>query len=553
MAIPCPHGRTDIAILTVAPDMSLLGTLSGAVRSPRTAIGTAAAVDLGVRFGELRPLLGGAGDLLAPAVSLGVGALTAAKLGTATTWLLFAVSFWVVAPRLLPAVARETTERFGFRALFAASAVAFGYYLRQRVVQLGPLNLLGLVALALLACVLVVGYFHAVADWDLLGPDGEAVDLLDAFQRGDAAAERRTDRGYTGAVRVVADALWLCAVGTVVVLPAFAAGILVLFFVNAYPLPDLLAVGYVAAAPVARRLDRGVSGGGALEERVLLGAREAARTLKGATLSIAAGIGLFGAGGVTLLAVGTTPGAFELLRLALDTAPGVAWLAAGSVGCLYVSAAHLLWAWNRSFRRLPAFLARWRGASDTPDPLVARPPLSIVPGLMAFGAAAGCVVLLDVRPVPLVGLLWPLALVPAIVAVVIGRRRPPEPTDHEDHRIAVAATVEILALLVIAGPLDRTTVTVDANSIADALLVPLHGVTVVLLIGVVYLPDAIRYADDQHDYRRFAGGAYLTMVGVAVGVVGAVPGGPLAGTYAFVAGSFVVLAVPLLLVKWFRL
>ena len=532
-------------------DVSRLGTFRRVLASPRGALGSAAALDLSVRSADLTAL-GRVADLLAPVVSVAVGTVAAATFGTLTTWLLFAVAFASLTPRLFPAVARETAERPGFRALFGLSGVAFGWYLATGGTPLAPADVLGLLTLAAVCGLAVAGYLHAVADWDLVGPEGEAVALLDAVLAGDAVAERREALAYTGVTRTLADGLWVAATATVVVLPAFASGVLSLFLVRTYPLPDLLAVGYLVARPVADRVALPTPDATALEERVLVGARETVRTMKGAMLALLAGMGLFGAGGFGFLTIALGPEILELAWVAHSVAPGVAWVAVGAVCCLAASAAHLSWVWVRTFARLPAYLTRWRGAADPPDPPVARPPLSVVPGLLAFAVGVGCVTLFEPRPVPAVGLLWPVAPLAALGAVVVGRRRQPDPTTGEDHRTLAGVAAEFVLLFALSDPerlASAESLAAVVGAVVDALVDPLIGLVVVALVGVTYLPDAFAYDDAHEDWRRYASVAYLLALALGVVVFGVLPGGPNAAAMGLFAAFVVASAVALGVVK----
>lgn len=522
--------------------MSLGEHVGRLLRSPRTALGSATALDLTVRVADVRAALGGAGDLLAPAVSLASGTLAAGRFGDLTTWLLFAVAFFVVTPRILPAAVRDTAETRGFRLVFAVGAVALGWTLDGATAPFTPAALVVpfLAAGALgTACVL---YVRFVADWDLFDPNGEAVGLLDSVLTADMRAERRRDRALTGAVGTIADTVHVVGVGTVFVIAGTVLGVLATALVQAYPLPDVLVVAYLLVVPVARRVGWSPPEVGDVEERVLLGAREATRTLKGALLSLLAGLGLFGAAGFLFLGVGMASGTVSLVRVAFEVDPVAAWVAVGPLVCFVVGGFHLSWVWSRTFRRLPAFLTRWRGAVDPPEPPVSRPPLSVAPGLVVFVAGVGCLLVVDDPSVLRVAAWWPVVPAAVVGVVIYGRRR----TEHhstagEDHRIAAGLLAEYLLLFAVEGSVRA----IDAGappvgSFLDALFVPANGVVFVLVVGATYLADAAQYSTRHDDYRRLVGGGYLLVMGGSVALLGVLADGAVATGYA-VVGAVVVL------------
>lgn len=522
--------------------MSLHQQVARWLRSQRGALGSATALDLTVRIADVRAALGGAGEVLTPLVSLVGGTLAAGRFGDLTTWLLFAIAFYFVTPRVFPTVVRETVERRGFRVLFAAGAVWVGRTLGGATTPLTLADLAAPFVAAIALATASVLYFRFVAGWDLLGPDGEAVELLDRVVAADMRAERRRDRARPGALGVLADGVHLAGVGTVVVLAASALGVLATALGRAYPLPDLLVVGYLLFVPVARWRGWSTPSVGDVEERVLLGAREGTRTLKGAMLSLLAGLGLFGAAGFLFLGVGLVPGVVSLVRVSLDVDPTVGWVAVGGLVCFVTAGGHVAWLWLRTFRRLPAFLARWRGATDLPDPPVARPLGAVVPGLVAFLAGAGCILAVDDPTIPALALCWPAVPV-AVGGVVVATRRAPirDSMDGEDHRITAGVLAEFLVLFTTAGAAPAVEAGVPpVGAVVDALVTPYNAVAVVGIVGSAYLADAAHYSFRHEDSRRLAGGGYLLGMGGAVALVGVVGGGPTAATYT-VAGAVVAL------------
>jgi hypothetical protein len=241
------------------------------VGSARVSLGTSALADIVARFPA---------DLLAPLLSISGGTLGSPAVGFVTTWVMFGVAFWTFGPYAYRHLADDDSgsdlprETLGFRAIFTISSVSFGVLL-QRVASVGPAILL-LVPGAFLSGALFLAYLVREHQWNLKAASGEAVALLDAFTPGqDAQAEIESDLAYEGLLGVFGLLFYLLAVMFILGLPTVLAAFAVQILVYAYPLPEIVFLGWAVSAAVAPRLSVGPSKNRILKfefefERVLL-------------------------------------------------------------------------------------------------------------------------------------------------------------------------------------------------------------------------------------------------------------------------------------------
>lgn len=533
-----------------------------AALSPRVVVAVGLIVDLVIRvLVDVGPVAVGLVELLAPVVSLSAGTVTPAVVGVVTTWLVLLGVSYAVAPRLFPRVVRAKLDTVGFRLLFVGLVAGFGAMVIVGS-DTGPTRTTEIGALVLSSGVVTTAaYFRRRPDWDLLHPDGEGTALLDAIARGDAVAERRTDWRRTGLVGAFADTLHAVAVGLLVCLPAFVVGVLAAGFVDIQPLPDLLAVGVLASGLLGLRSGSSRVVTADIEERVLSNAREATRTIKGAILSLLLAAGAATTALVLSAVLSDVPSVVRLVTQAITAgragvpgAFGTAWVAVGFVVCGLVGTLQLLWMWGRLSGRLPAFLAAWRGADEVPRVPVARPPGWLFPGSLALGAAGGCLLLFGVRPIPVVGWLWPLGVVPAALTPVVARRRDESldgavPETESWYLVVTTSSQPILvtvgswAVVRVGSGEPFTLATLD-GSIGSLL-----ALSTILPVWA-YFPDVTRHADRHDDLRQYTHAAYVAATGVWLVTLGVRTTLPLAAAFRALGVSCLVGAGALTVVRF---
>jgi hypothetical protein len=213
-------------------------------------------------------------------------------------------------------------EAMGFRLLATAVALSVALLVAagEGVADLGwGLGVGGVVFLGGIAAML--GYLARVHGWRLLDAERPPVQPVVALAREEYSAveaEIRDDLRRDGVAGALGAFFWLLALGLVIVIPAAIAGFVTNVLYNAYPLPELLVLGWVALGVAGRFLPEvrtPTPDSLDLEDRLYGTVKHATRTLKGMMLTLFAVCGLFGGAGyvlisVRLLAAAPAPGQF---------------------------------------------------------------------------------------------------------------------------------------------------------------------------------------------------------------------------------------------------
>lgn len=390
-------------------------------------------------------------------------------------WTLFYVVVFRAAPLVFPTAVREWSERDGFRHLTALATVLFGVYVAGAFTasffpsalvypvpfRPSPVTLYGVPVLAALA---FVGYL-AADDPARLGRDsGFVLQFFDAATRfsditdsDEGANEGLDTETWPGRILLVLVTLLVLAgvLGVVFFLGLFAQ---VLSYL--YPLPELLALGYVGLSVAAPAYADGRTSD--LERRLVTGTAVVSWGPKGAAACLLVFAGLFAstvgflfativvAGVTRALADPTVPLDWSAFEWVTATTV-VVWL--GTYG-LYGT-----WYWVRTLDRLPAFLDAWesrRGvdvASEwtwpwESDPEVARPiaparppDLLLVPTTLALGGALVITVFGATTPVTIAGLL--LLAAGCLAAAAVARDWPPQPATTEQYALPAALLIQL--------------------------------------------------------------------------------------------------------------
>jgi hypothetical protein len=325
-------------------------------------------------------------------------------------------------------------------------------------------TLYGVPALATLA---FVGYLAADDPARLTRDTGFLVQFLDAATRfSDVAADgRRTDAGLNTAAwteRIVFGVATLLVLGAVLGVVLFL-GLFAQVLSYLYPLPELLALGYVGLSVVApAHADDRTSD---LERRLVTGTAVVSWGPKGAAACFLVFVGLFASTVGFLFATLVVAGVTR--ALADPTVPlgwsAFEWLTATTVVVwLATYGLYGTWYWVRTLDRLPAFLDAWADrrrvdvASEwtwpwESDPEVAgptataRPPdLLVAPTALALGGALVITVLGATTPVTLAGLL--LLAAGCLTAAMVARDWPPQPATTEQYALPAALLVQVTGL-----------------------------------------------------------------------------------------------------------
>lgn len=482
---------------------------SSALRSPKVWIGGAAVTDLLARLPE---------DVLVPLISLVGGAVGPASVAAATTWLLFAMVFYTFAPLVYTYLDWLPSEARGFRLLFAASAVSAGLLFEFAE---GARLTAGIGALMIASAGAVLWYLSRVRGWSLFDPEGRGVEVLQLVSpHQDVSAELRADFAREGLVGVAGRAAYLAALGVLLVFPVFLAGVVSQLFVYAYPLPDLLFLGWAVVAAVSPRLTIGPSRGQVLDvefdlERYLLDSLEnASRSVQGLFLTTFVVLGAFIAAGYLFFAV--TLGSQvagpalallggPILGLGLD-AWVTLWNLVGLVAMLGFAGGFFLWLWVRELQRLPHFLDVWEGRATAEGEPIARPagfvalPLATV---VASAAYAFAVPASGTSPVEYgFALCWPLLL--GLGWWVANHSGESQPLTHENLWIAVGLYAETVSVWFLAR-----TLTVATAGGSPSVWAIFESANLPIVLGFItvfptLLPYVSRYEDRDVEGRSYA-------------------------------------------------
>jgi hypothetical protein len=301
------------------------------------------------------------------------------------------------------------------------------------------------------------------------------------------------------AKRAFTDGKFVVAVGVLFVYPVVVGSALAAALSFSYPLPDLLAAGYVLAAPLAERVGWSSPAPTDVEQRILAYAHVATRGPKEVSLVALAACGLFFA----CLPLGDLAGFVlrfgTLGRYPPASYPELWWNRIGAVVCIGLASGHLVWVWIRTLERLPAFSRHWRDDPDSPAPSVPRPPLSVLPGLAAFAAGIACGVINDYPVVELLSVGWPLAAAAPVIAFLAGRRGVgTHSVENEDHHVVSGLFANVFASLVgvdLRGSLNALEPL--GSALFGATLQPILLVSAAGIVALAYFEDTARYLVDR--------------------------------------------------------
>lgn len=514
------------------------------VRNARGRLAGLAGLDLAWRVPVVTPTDGSGSDLAVPLVSLAFGVADVPLLATLTTWVLVGYAATLVAPLAYPSSFELPVERWGFRAVFAATTVAtaalFAGYVDSNPLPafLASLTLVGIAGVTFLL------YLRDVVGWNLSATDSRYLGLYRGYAWTDDVEDVRRNFERSGWLHRPAVALNRLVAGLLVAFPAFVAGFVTVVLFRAYPLPDLLILSWALGSVAGDALDREFSPGHRpldIESQLYDAASESVRNATGMVLTLYLLASSFGF--VSLL---TVPGAVVLAGgwelLAPWVAPRATWGGVGVVVVLATSSLYGLWCCLRMLTRLPSHLrvnapdtsasddsgdaidprneASERSGPASPDDSVpVRPVGFTLPPLAATVAVGLALFWTGVESVCL-AVTWPLALVLLAVSLLVTRNRVRTRLASDPHYVVFGTA----AFLVAAWTLAHADPLRDAIVGRDITLVPLPELVlfVVFVVWLGYLGDVYRYTEVHDDHRRYAGSAYFLAFAVVLGTLSVV-------------------------------
>lgn len=488
--------------------------------SGRSVLAGTAFADLSWWLG-LKELVAAVPDWAVAGLTLTVSQLPFELVDQGLTWLLFAVSFYVVTPTVFPDRLGFSTDSRLFRALVVVYSFGFAFGLAVG----DPLGRVAfLLGLWVLGAVTVLVYLRAVEGWTLLGDPAVLLQPLDAFRFGEQLqSEYATNLEDPVGLDWVSIGATLLAVGGMVIVPCVLLGAIARLLLLAGPLPDVLVLAWVLWGAVASRVSMVPrperSQGFDLEARLHQGVQMATKNAKGFFLTIWVVLGVIlpaGTGGlffVALSAVIENPTAITTLRV-LRQAPVLVSTLVGVPAVLLASCLYGLWVWLRAFPRVDAFADYWRAPDewrgDAGRELPLRPVGTTIPaavGLLGVGVGIH-------GPRWLFAVSWPLYVLGIAGCVWLTRRRSgaKQSIEREDHVILGSLLVYLLGMYLLAVGeqlLSASGIGAVVALLGNSIFVPLA----ILATALTYWPNVTRYAREQTGVRSYVTGAYLVAIG----------------------------------------
>jgi hypothetical protein len=466
-----------------------------------------AILDLVVRLPE---------DILAPSLSLIGGVLGNPTVAFLTTWFMIAAAFYTFAPLAYSYLTVLPTRSCGFRAIFAGGTLPLGLMF-QRSDSLGLLAATAF-GTVLLTTTLFLGYLSVRHQWTLLDPDGQAAELMKTFspREDDVAEEIKTDLAYEGFLGHAAALLYLLAIGTLLCAPVVIAAIVSRVIIYAYPIPDIVFLGWATSAHLFPRLAVGPDRQRVLNlefdlERFLVDFIEnATRSFFGFFSSVFLVLGLFTAAGYVFIGIAVASALLPTVANGLpvlleapttDLARRV-WNLSGVVILILFAGCYGIWAWIRTIRRLPHYLDVKEGRDTVLQAdLISRPP-----GLVLAPTAAWLLAVLYVySDGPLLATVyavaWPATLLGGVWTVWWTRRRTAQPATTEYRWILFALVLQMWSVW-LAGRFPQFVGALTSGSAVGSVLILPVAVTLLLAV-VAIVPVIFRYESRHEDYRRY--------------------------------------------------
>lgn len=506
------------------------------VRAPRLWLGSLASVSLLRLVTELPAVVRTAIDLwsvpgwVPAAVSVLAGGFEVVE--TPVTLGLLAATLYVLVPRLYPEETTLPAEDPAFKLIVVGLALATATLLSQTTTETLVWGIAGGAVMILVASGAFLTCLSVRHDWELLDPSVPPVEPLAFFSTRsleDVRTEITADLARSGVAGVAGAVIWLVALGLVVSMPATVAGGLVRVLANAFPLPELLVIGWTGVGVVERvRWLPSPPPVGEIdpESRLFPLAATVTHGPTGAYLSLFTAVGLISASLYVLIGVrlATWVPSVESVVAAPIIAFGLVgrWLVPVVVG------AYSLWYWLRQFERIGVFLTASSDGSTAPL-TPARPPGFTLPPAVAV-VTMGLVA--DMAGPTIVGLVTVVSVV-GLAGLAVWTRDQSTPVGRERVAVTVGLAVQYLGVTTLAERPWRavTTKTPTAEAVPYG---PFAAVG--LLIVVATIPELYRVTIDSPG--RYRGGLYC-LLGLVVWVVGGPATDVYAVTFQLVAAALV--------------
>lgn len=474
----------------------------------RDAFAGSAVLDLLVRSGAVA-------ELLAPVVSLLAGTVAGGTLAAVTTWAVFGVGFFLVAPVVYPEETGFPRTETGFRLLFAATAVALGVVVGAASTPTEGFVTVGITLAAGYAA--LGGYLRFARGWRITHPRYPPVRPVEQFAPFESRREEvKRDLQRDGLLGVLGRSLWIGAFGMVLLAPCLLAGVLAVALENTFPLYDFLVLGWVVSkhlgwtVPGTRR-DAG-TGDPDPDTRLFGQIARSVRNLKGLFLVVFASLGLVISGLTVYVGVSFAANTVLARPVVVAGPSSVGWTAVGIAAWLAASGTYGFVVWYAELRRIPAFLDEWTGRpAPTGDPHP-TPPGHVLPAIALAVATVFVAASMDRPAVGRVfGTVWPLGILAVAWGLYRWRNRGWSGVWAEDRTILVGLLAHGLVVPALGGGGAIEALLAGEGSPVAVLASPTL-VGFALLAATAWIPDVHRLDDPDHPVLQFVLPGYAVLL-----------------------------------------
>lgn len=464
-------------------------------------------------------------EWIPPIFSIGSGISGNTLFATASTWVLFAVTFFVFADRIYPDSLELPFEDDWFRLLIVGIGITSGISLSmfENGIELAIVFL----GVEFMGAIVLVGYLYRVENWHLFDPNGRIISPLE-LSYDDAGDRYRLMLQSKGLAETINAGFFVVANAMLLAVPCLLLGVVAQTSIHAFPLPDLVILGYILSTTLgatasirqltlpfdATQID--------IEERLHRGIKTVLHSQNGIILTMYCLLGVFLGCGTLGVAVGVGR-AYTSDVLAAGLTFGTwdqvlfVWQLLGIELLLLLAAGYGIWLWLRAFKRLPAYIRYDSGGSEGPTRVPpARPVgMALVPvGVLAIAGAR-----IEFMSLFEFAILWPpTALVVGLCGFVTVRRTGTS-IANENHVIIGSLLIHGLGIMAIGNSGVFFRVFTSQQLPLQRIIQSPVLLIATLLVGLPYYDTISEYARQFSGLRRHLSAVYLTIFGTVVWLV----------------------------------
>jgi hypothetical protein len=456
-------------------------------------------------------------------------------------FLFFGYAVYLFLPRVFPEALNVVTDRRGYQVFAVCFVVVVSEPLASIVLSedfASFRNIIIALASTVTPLVVCLGYVGIIASRDMVNIRPASREVSERFNVS-VASGRMNDTERVSLTDHLSDIAYVGFM-TAVPLPflSMAVGVAGLL----YPIPEVLAIGWMIINVINTRFGQSV--GGRLPSRERVDVEEivfdlvvnVVRSPKGVPTVL---LTLTGFGGAISIFGVRSGNMLQFTREGLITIrsdPFFAWNVLG-VGLVSLgSGLFAVWFWARVIRRIPAYFQAWNASKAEGSPLAeeslpvptTRPVGLLLPFAVTTLPAVAFIQTLrfdyffDLRTLVLsgYGVVWPLSMVVLGWAVYQTRRTEPQPPSSEGRALPVALLVEVAVVLFqlpIAAYVGQASGMGFSSPIegVDIILIP-----TVMIVFMFVIPDLEARANDVEGWRSQQANLAMFVVGLSCAIGG---------------------------------